>query len=69
MNFMLEKIEILFVIFGLLFLFYFVISLSARQKNKIEKSNEILKYLRNVRILIIILLIVGLVLWLIGFLS
>jgi hypothetical protein len=64
---MLEKIEILFVIFGLLLLFYFVIFISARQKVKSTGSNEISKYIRSVRILLIILSVVGLILWFIGF--
>ena len=60
---MLGKIEILFVIFVLLLVFYLVISLSAGNKRKSSQSREITNYLFSVRILIIIIGIVSLILW------
>ena len=60
---MLEKIEILFVIFALLLVFYLVISLGAGKKRKSSQSREITSYLFGVRILIIIIGIVSLILW------
>jgi len=59
---MLEKIEILIVIFSLLLIFYFVISFGAK-KIKSKQSPEIKNYLRGVNILILILAIVGFLLW------
>ena len=60
---MLEKIEILIVIFVLLFVFYLVISLGASQKKKSSESLKIASYLYNVRILIAFIAIVALILW------
>jgi len=60
---MLGKIEILFVIFALLLVFYLVISLGAGKKKKSSQSREITSYLFGVRILIIIIGIVSLILW------
>ena len=60
---MLGKIEVLFVIFGLLLVFYLVISLGAGKKRKSSQSREITSYLFGVRILIIIIGIVSLILW------
>ena len=60
---MLGKIEILFVIFVLLLVFYLVISLGAGKKGKSSQSREITSYLFGVRILIIIIGIVSLILW------
>ena len=60
---MLEKIEILIIIFALLFVFYLVISLGAGKKIKSSQSREITSYLFGVRVLIIIIAIVSLILW------
>ena len=60
---MLGKVEILFVIFVLLLVFYLVISLGAGKKKKSSQSREITSYLFGVRILIIIIGIVSLILW------
>ena len=60
---MLEKGEILIVIFVLLLSFYLVISLGARKKGKSSQSPEIASYLFGVRILITIIAIVSLILW------
>ena len=60
---MLGKIEILFVIFALLLVFYLVISLGAGKTRKSSQSREITSYLFGVRILIIIIGIVSLILW------
>ena len=60
---MLGKIEILFVIFVLLLVFYLFISLGAGKKRKSSQSREITSYLFGVRILIIIIGIVSLILW------
>ena len=60
---MLEKIEILIVIFILLLAFYLVISLGAGKRRKTSQSPEIVNYLFGVRILIIIIGIVALILW------
>ena len=59
---MLEKAEILVVIFALLFVFYLVISLGAGKK-KSSQSREITSYLFGVRILIIIIATVAVILW------
>ena len=59
---MLEKIEILIVVFVLLLAFYLVISLGAGKRRKVQ-SPEIASYLFGVRILIIIIGIVSLILW------
>ena len=61
---MLEKTEILIVIFVLLLTFYLVISLGARDRKKSIQSVEIRRYLFGVRILIFIIGLVALVLWL-----
>ena len=60
---MLEKIEILIVIFLLLLAFYIVISLGAGSKKKDSRSDKIKNYLFNVRILIVLVGIVSLILW------
>ena len=60
---MLEKIEILIVIFILLLAFYLVISLGAGKRRKTYQSPEIANYLFGVRILIIIIAIVSTILW------
>ena len=60
---MLEKIEILIIVFALLFVFYLVISLGARKKGQSPQSPEIVSYLFGVRILIIFIAIVSLILW------
>ena len=59
---MLEKIEILLLIFVILFIFYLVILLGAG-KRKTSQSPEIASYLFGVRVLIIIIAIVSLILW------
>ena len=59
---MFGKIEILLIIFSLLFLFYLVISFGAKKKNNLQ-SNEIKSYLFGVRILIIIIGITAAFLW------
>ena len=61
---MFEKIEIIFTILALLLAFYLVIFFAAG-KNK--QSLKVKKYLNGVRNLIIILAIVGILLWTIGF--
>ena len=61
---MLEKIEILIVIFVLLLAFYLIISLGASKRKKSSQSPEIKSYLFGVRILIIIIGIVSFILWL-----
>ena len=60
---MLEKNEILIVIFFLLLVFYLFIFLGASGKKKSSQTNEIKNYLFGVRILIIIIGIVALILW------
>jgi len=59
---MLEKIEILVVIFILLLTFYLVILLGASKRKK-ARSPEISSYLFGVRILIIFIGMVSLILW------
>jgi hypothetical protein len=59
---MLEKIEIIIVIFILLLVFYGVIAISAGKGSK-TKSPEIKNYLFGVKVLIIFLGIVSLILW------
>ena len=61
---MLDKIEILFVIFALFLTFYFVISWGSGRRRNSKISPEIKSYLFGVRILIIFLAIVSLILWL-----
>ena len=61
---MLEKIEILFVIFILLLIFYLVIYYGAKSKKKVSQQYEIKRYLFGVRVLIIFIASVGLILWL-----
>ena len=60
---MMEKINILFVILGLLVAFYLVISFGARNKKKENQSEEIKKYLFGVRILILLIGVVSIILW------
>lgn len=60
---MLNKVEILIVIFVLLLAFYLIISFGAGKKRKASQSPEITSYLFGVRILIIIIAIVALILW------
>jgi len=60
---MLGKTEILFVIFFLLAVFYFVISLGARSYKKPVENQKIVRYLFGVKVLIIIIAIVSLILW------
>ena len=60
---MLEKIEILIVVFVLLLAFYLIISLGASERKKSSQSPEIASYLFGVRVLIIIIAIVSLILW------
>ena len=60
---MLEKIEILIVIFILLLALYLGISLGAGKRRKTSQSPVIVNHLFGVRILIIIIGIVGLILW------
>jgi len=60
---MLEKIEILIVIFFLLLTFYLVIFLGARKKGESLQSAKINNYLFGVRILIMIIGVVALILW------
>ena len=60
---MFGKIEILIIVFVLLFIFYLVIALGARKKGGSSQSPEIVSYLFGVRILIIIIGIVALILW------
>ena len=61
---MLEKIEILIVIIGLLIAFYLVISFGATGKNRSFRSPQIRSYLFGVRALIIVIGIASLILWL-----
>ena len=60
---MMEKINILFVILGLLVTFYLVISFGAKNNKKENQSKEIKKYLFGVRILILLIGIVSVILW------
>ena len=60
---MLDKTEILIVIFALLFIFYVVISLGAKKRGQTSQTPEISRYLFGVRVLIIIIAIVSLILW------
>ena len=60
---MIEKIEVLFVIAGLLLVFYLVISLGAGNKRKTFQSMEIKKYLFGVRMLILLIALVSVILW------
>jgi len=60
---MFEKIEILIIIFVILFVFYLVILLGAGKKRKFSQSPEIANYLFGVRVLIIIIAIVATILW------
>ena len=59
---MLNKFEILIVIFILLLTFYFVISLAVYKKDKSSISKNIKNYLFNVRILILFIGVVALIL-------
>ena len=56
---MLNKFEILIVIFILLLTFYFVISLAVYKKDKSSISKNIKNYLFNVRILILFIGVVA----------
>ena len=60
---MLEKFEILIVIFFLLLTFYLVIFWGARKKGETLQSVKINNYLFGVRILIAIISVVALILW------
>ncbi|MAJ22556.1 MAG: hypothetical protein CBC24_01840 [Candidatus Pelagibacter sp. TMED64] len=60
---MFSKFEILLILLSLILVFYFVITLGAKRKNK-EPSKEIKGYLLNVNILLVVVAIVGTVLWL-----
>jgi len=60
---MLEKFEILIIIFFLLLTFYLVIFWGARKKGGIPQSGKIKNYLFGVRILITIIGLVALILW------
>ena len=59
---MLNKFEMLIVIFILLLAFYFVISLAVYKKDKSSISKNIKNYLFNVRILILFIGVVALIL-------
>ena len=59
---MLEKNEILLIIYLLLFVFYVVISLGAKKKQTVQ-SKEIKNYLNGVRFLLLLLTVVATVLW------
>ncbi len=61
---MLGKVGILAVIFILLLMFYFVITLGAKTEKKSPAYYEVKRYLFGVRILIGIIAIVSLILWL-----
>jgi len=60
---MLGKFEILLVIFALLLVFYFVITLSAGKSKDPLAAHKISTYLFGVRALIIFIAIVSLILW------
>ena len=60
---MFEKIEILIIIYTILFLFYLVILFGAGKRKNISQSKEIKSYLRGVRYLLIMLAVVALILW------
>ena len=60
---MIEKIEVLFVIAGLLLVFYLVILFGAGNKRKTFQSIEIKKYLFGVRMLILLIALVSVILW------
>jgi len=60
---MLEKFEILIVIFFILTLFYLVIYWGSGGKKKTIESRKIKNYLFGVRILIIIITVVSVILW------
>ena len=66
---MLNKVEILAVIIVLLLAFYFVIWWGAKGRKNSASSYKISRYLFGVRILIIILALVAIILWSIGFVS
>ena len=61
---MLEKVEILIIIFVLLAVFYLVIQWGAGNKKTSSEYPAIKNYLFGVRILISIIAIVGFILWL-----
>lgn len=60
---MLEKVEILIVIFIILLAFYLVIIWGASTKKKSSQSPEIKSYLFGVRVLILFIALVSLILW------
>ena len=60
---MFDKNTILLIIFILLILFYLVIRVSVGKKKDINKSKNLINYLKGIRILILIIGIVGLILW------
>lgn len=60
---MIEKIEVLFVIAGLLLVFYLVILFGAGNKRKTFQSIEIKKYLFGVRMLILLIALISVILW------
>ena len=60
---MIEKIEVLFVIAGLLLVFYLVILFGAGNKRKTFQSIEIKKYLFGVLMLILLIALVSVILW------
>ena len=59
---MMEKYEILLVIYLLLFAFYVVIYLGAKKKQTVQ-SKEIKSYLNGVRSLLLLLTAVATILW------
>jgi len=63
---MLGKFEILLVIFALLIVFYFVITLGAGKSKDPLAASKISSYLFGVRVLIIFIAIVSLILWLLS---
>ena len=60
---MLEKFEILIVIFLILIAFYLMIYWGSGGKKKSSESTKIKNYLFGVRILIIIIAVVSVILW------
>ena len=60
---MLEKFEILIVIFFILIVFYVAIYLGSGGQKKSSESKKIKNYLFGVRILIIIIAVVSVILW------
>ena len=60
---MLEKVEILIVIFIILLVFYLIIAWGASNRKKSPQSPEIKSYLFGVRVLILFIALVSLILW------